>query len=155
MGISNITENITRSTALQHETCTTQFHQLLQNNQGNINNLGNKTSLWGGDWSFPGECKPAFLDDEMLSIQVFITFCSLMYIHDMQFLALWTATAAPTGSTPLTVASTKTNLVGPYSQLISVSQEAHGIRFTRCFYMIAHLYISSLRRCIMASKTLW
>ena len=116
MGISNITENITRSTALQHETFTTQFHQLLQNNQGNTNDLGNKTSLWG-EWSFPGECKPAFLDDEMLSIQLFITLCSLMYIHDMQFLALWTTMAAPKGSMPLTVASTKTNLVGSWTIL--------------------------------------
>jgi len=47
MGIRNITENISRSTAQQHETFTTQFYQLLQNNQGNINNLGNKTFLWG------------------------------------------------------------------------------------------------------------
>jgi hypothetical protein len=103
MGIRNITENITPSTALQHETFTTQFHQLLRNNQGNINNLGNRTFLRGGNWSFPAECKPAFLDDKLLSIQVFITFCSLMYIRDMQFLALWTAMAAPTSSTPLTV----------------------------------------------------
>ena len=47
MEIRNITENITRSTALQQETFTTQFHQLFQNNQGNINNFGNKTFLWG------------------------------------------------------------------------------------------------------------
>ena len=78
-----------------------------------------------------------------------------MYIHDMQFLALWTATAAPTSSTPLTVQVQRRTWLGSTAKLSLYHRKHTASDFTRCFYMIAHSYIYSLRQRIMTSKTVW
>jgi hypothetical protein len=76
---------------------TEQFHCSPQKNARKSNNVTQK-SFPRGNWSWSSGMQVCAVRQWNVQLQFLLLFCSLMCIHDMQFLALWTTTGIATRS---------------------------------------------------------